>query len=69
MASRLVNYGHMQTEQAAKYIDQYDGEFPAMYMPEVLEYLGMMPKEYIEAMEVHRDRSVWKQEEGGWVLK
>lgn len=68
MASRLINYGHMTTEEAAPLIKKYDGEFPEMYLPEVLEYLGMTRQEYIDTLEMHREPDLFRKENGLWVL-
>ena len=56
MASRMVNYGHMTTEQARKYIEMYDGEYPKMYLPEVLEYLDMTQEEFDAVIETHDEK-------------
>jgi N-acetyl sugar amidotransferase len=58
MASRLINYGHMTVEEAKPLIEKYDGEFPEMYLPEVLGYLDMTRQEYIDTLEMHTEHDL-----------
>lgn len=55
MASRLIQYGHMTREEGVRVCNLFDGDFPKTYLPDVLEYLGMTPKELRECIEEHRN--------------
>ncbi|KKK79149.1 hypothetical protein LCGC14_2836390, partial [marine sediment metagenome] len=69
MASRLIQGGHMTREDGLRLVRKYDGEFPKMYMPQILEYLDMDLAELMAVVEQHRNPELWKQENGEWQLK
>jgi N-acetyl sugar amidotransferase len=53
MASRLIQYGHMSRGTGMAYVEQYDGEFPLTYLPQVLDYLNITEVEFRAAIENH----------------
>lgn len=69
MASRLIQRGHITREQGLEYVRKYDGEFPEMYLGEVLDYVGMTRDEFVELADKHRNPEIWKQENGVWTLR
>ena len=69
MASRLIQNGHMTREQGLGLVRRYDGEFPATYLPKVLEYLDMSEKELVEVADRHRNPEIWERKGDKWALK
>ena len=69
ICSRLIQGGHMTREVALGIVKQYDGEFPEMYLPEVLDYVGMTRGEFIELSEKHRNPELWGRRIGAWRLR
>lgn len=69
MASRLIQGGHMTRDEGLKLVRKYDGEFPKMYLPQILEYLDMDLAELKGVVEQHRNPELWEQENGEWQLK
>jgi N-acetyl sugar amidotransferase len=67
MASRMIQNGHMTREEGLRLVREYDGEFPEMYLPEVLEYVGMTRAEFIALADKHRNPELWTKENGEWV--
>ncbi len=59
MASRLIQGGHMMREEGLKLVRKYDGEFPKMYLPQILEYLDMDLAKLMAVVEQHRNPELW----------
>jgi N-acetyl sugar amidotransferase len=62
MASRLIQRGHMEREDALKLVEIFDGEFPGTYFKDVLEYLDMTQDELFATVEQHRNPEIWTPE-------
>ncbi len=72
MACRLIQAGYMTREQALVPVRKYDGEFPKMYLPQILEYLDMDLAELMAVVEQHRNPELWDKrgkKVGEWQLK
>lgn len=68
-ASRMIQNGHLDREKGREYAIKYDGEFPARYLKEVLEYLEISENDLHEVIDKHRNKEIWKQENGVWKLR
>lgn len=66
ICSRLIQAGHTTREEGLKIVKQYDGEFPEMYLQEVLDYVGMMRDELMALSDKHRNPELWEQRSGTW---
>ena len=69
IVSRLIQSGDMTREKGLALVKQYDGEFPEMYIDDVLEYLSMTRGELEEIIELHRNPELWEKARGKWNLK
>ena len=69
IASRLIQSGQITREEGLKLVRQYDGEFPEMYIGDVLEYLSMTRGELEETIELHRNPELWEKVGKKWNLK
>ena len=65
-ASRLIQLGHMTRADALEMANRYDDEFPEVYLPDVLEYLGMDRGEFVNAIDKHRNPEIWSKEDNVW---
>lgn len=68
-ASRMIQNKQLTREQGLAYARQYDHEFPARYLPEMLEYLHLTEQECKEIIDRHRNAEIWKQEGDEWALR
>ena len=56
-------------DEAVKLVKKYDGEFPKKYFKEILEYLNLNEKEFIEIVDSFRPDHIWTKVNGEWELK
>jgi N-acetyl sugar amidotransferase len=68
MASRLIQNGHMTRQAGLELVRRYDGEFPELLIPKILDYLGMDRAEFDRTVDLHRNPEIWSMEEGKWSL-
>lgn len=67
MASRMIHNGHMTRDLALDLVKKYDGEFPEMYLPQVLDYLGLQRHELEGIAAKHRNPELWyRMPNGEW---
>ena len=45
---------------------KYDDEFPKTYFNDVLEFMKIGKKEFIEIVDMHRNEEIWKFENKIW---
>lgn len=67
-ASRMLNSGHLNKEQALKYFKKYDGEFPKRNLKDVLNFFDFSEIELHDVINKHRNEEVWKQHNNNWKL-
>lgn len=67
--SRMIQLNRMTREQGLRLVRAYDGEFPEMYLPQVLDYVGMTRAEFIELADKHRQPELWEYKWGMWCPK
>ena len=68
-ASHEVREGKITREQAIEFIRKYDGEFPAKYFEETLEYMGISEERFWKVVDSWRSPHIWKKVEGEWRLR
>lgn len=56
-------------EEGIALIRKYDGEFPAKYYREFLEYANINEEEFRDVIDSWRSDHIWKQEGGEWKLR
>ncbi|OIQ50050.1 hypothetical protein BerOc1_01980 [Pseudodesulfovibrio hydrargyri] len=67
-ACRMIQNNQMTREEAIANALPFDGEFPARYHADVLEYLMMDEEEFRSVVDRHRNPEIWKNENGSWAL-
>jgi len=68
-AAHEIRDGHITREEGVSLVKRYDGEFPALYFKEFLEYLNITEEHFWEVMNNFRTRHVWKRVNGEWRLR
>jgi hypothetical protein len=68
-ACRDIRDGFITREEAIELVNKYDGEFPARYFNEVLEYMGISEERYWEVIDGARSPHLWEKCDGIWKLK
>ncbi len=68
-ASQEIRHKHIEREEGVALVHRFDGEFPARYFPQVLEYLNMEEAEFMEIADSFRSPHLWKKTSEGWQLR
>ncbi|HEX5425743.1 MAG TPA: N-acetyl sugar amidotransferase [Candidatus Acidoferrales bacterium] len=68
-ACRMINNDHMSRAEGLALTMKYDGEFPATYFGEALEYLGITADEFTHIVDMHRNNEIWTMEGNQWKLR
>lgn len=68
-ASRMIQNKQLTRAEALELARKYDHEFPALYFPDMLEYLDLKKDEFYEIVNKHRNPEIWKKEGAEWYLK
>lgn len=68
-ASQEIRHGHITREEGVALVHRFDGEFPAKYFPEFLDYLGMDEHEFFEIADSFRSPHLWKMRGNQWALR
>ncbi|NQT00273.1 MAG: N-acetyl sugar amidotransferase [Candidatus Omnitrophica bacterium] len=67
--SRFIQNDHMNRQEGLVLAQKYDDEFPNEFFQDVLDYLQLSEKEFVEIVDKHRNPEIWKQENGKWKLR
>jgi N-acetyl sugar amidotransferase len=67
--NRDIRDGFITREEGIELINKYDGEFPAKYYKEVLDYMGISDERYWEVIDNARSPHLWEKQDGQWKLK
>jgi N-acetyl sugar amidotransferase len=68
-ASQEIRNKHLTREEGMALVKKFDGEFPAKYFNEVLDYLEIKPEKFMELCDQFRSPHLWKQVDGEWKLR
>ncbi len=67
-AQEIRNH-HIEKDEAISLMDRFEGEYPARYEKEFLEYISMSQSEFFETCDTFRSPHLWKIEDGIWKLR
>ena len=67
-AAHEVRDGKIERDEGFALVDRYDGEFPAKYFQEFLDYCDISEKEFHEVIDSWRSEHLWKKVEDNWEL-
>jgi N-acetyl sugar amidotransferase len=68
-AAHEIRDGHLTREEAVQLVQKYDGEFPAKYFPDFLEYIEMTEDDFHAVVDTFRPRHLWDRRGSQWILK
>lgn len=68
-ASQEIRNKKITTEEGKALIKKYDGEFPARYYKEFLEYTGLIDQEFKDLCDKFRSPHLWAKVNGEWKLR
>jgi len=67
-AQEIRNH-HIDKEEAIALMQRYEGEYPARYEKEFLDYISMTREEFFALCDKFRSPHLWKVEDGQWKLR
>ncbi len=68
-AAHEIRDGHLTRDEAISLVHRYDGEFPAKYFQEFLEYTGIDEAAFHRIVDRYRAPHLWEKVDGQWRLK
>ncbi len=68
-ASQEIQQRHITRSEGVALVRRFDGEFPARYFPEILEYLSLTPYEFHAIADRFRSPHLWHKAADSWKLK
>jgi hypothetical protein len=68
-AAHEIRDGHLTREEGVALVRRYDGEFPAKYFREFLEYTELTEERFWEVVNSFRSPHLWEKNSGEWKLK
>lgn len=68
-ASQEIRNRHLTREEGVALVRRFDGEFPARYFQDVMDYLEMAPQQFIELQDKSRSPHLWQWTDGEWQLR
>ena len=67
-AQEIRNH-HISREEGSALMKRYEGEYPARFEKEFLEYISMTQKDFFRLCDKFRSPHLWKVEDGRWKLR
>lgn len=68
-ASQEIRNKHLTRGEGVALVRQFDGEKPARYFREIMDYLGMKPEHFDALCDEFRSPHLWIKKNGGWELR
>jgi N-acetyl sugar amidotransferase len=68
-AAHEIRDDHLTREEGVALVRKYDGEFPARYFEEFLEYTELSEERFHEVIDSFRQPHIWDKVNGEWKLK
>jgi N-acetyl sugar amidotransferase len=68
-AAQEIRNGDITRDEGIALIKRFDGEFPEIYQPQCLEYMGITQERFLEVIEEFRTPHLWDETPSGWALK
>jgi N-acetyl sugar amidotransferase len=64
-----IRDGHLTREEGVQLVRKFDGEFPAKYFKDFLEYCDITEEYFHEVIDSWRSPHLWEKIDGSWKLK
>jgi N-acetyl sugar amidotransferase len=68
-AAKEVRNKHITLHEGKKLVEKFDGEFPDIYLNDVLKYLEISKDSFIKTCDNFRQDHLWKKTNSGWKLR
>lgn len=68
-ASQEIRNKHLTREEGVQLVKKFDGEFPARYFQQVMDYIELKPERFMELCDKARSPHLWKKDGGEWKLR
>ena len=68
-AAQEIRNNHLTREEGVSLVKKYDGEFPARYFSEFLDYTSIEKNEFFEIADKFRSPHLWEKSNDNWHLK
>tara|TARA_B100001093_G_scaffold192721_1_gene185243 strand:- start:3118 stop:4338 length:1221 start_codon:yes stop_codon:yes gene_type:complete len=68
-SSQEIRNGHLLRDEAKNLVKKYDGEYPDLYLNEVLEYIDLDKDKFHKLCEQFRSDHLWKKIKNRWKLR
>jgi len=68
-AAHEIRDGHLTRGEGVALVRRYDGEFPAKYLRDFLEYTGLTAGQFQEIVDRYRSPHIWLNDGGEWRLR
>ncbi len=68
-SSQEIRNGHLLRDEAKKLVNKYDGEYPNVYIDEVLKYIDLKKDKFHKLCDEFRSDHLWKKIKNTWKLR
>ena len=68
-SSQEIRNGHLLRDEAKNLVKKYDGEYPKVYIDEVLEYIDLKKDKFHKLCDEFRSDHLWKKINNQWKLR
>lgn len=68
-SAQEIRNADITRDEGIHLIKRFDGEFPAMYLKECLDYMGITENRFSDIIDKARPPHLWKKENNEWVLR
>ena len=68
-SSQEIRNGHINRDEAKLLVKKYDGEFPNMYLDDVLKFIELKKDKFLKLCDKFRSPHLWKKEKNKWKLR
>lgn len=69
VCSKLIRCNHMIRKKAVELVRKHEGKLGKRYLKAFLKYTGFNEKEFWRIIDKHRNKKIWKKENGKWKLR
>lgn len=68
-AAQEIRNGKITREEGVALIRKFDGEYPARWLDEVLEYMSLSKREFEQIVDRFRPLHLWEKKGGEWIFR
>ena len=68
-ASQEIRNKHITRDEAKRLLKKFDGEYPSLYLKEILDYIDLKTSEFDKLCDSFRSPHLWKKTPRGYKLR